>query len=217
MKTTHKQQTTTAPMAESTPPNEAGTPQSSRPQTIVADIAEPNKQEPEGPATTKPTPSSLTVKATAHTTATVETKAEGATEDEAWVYFTVDASLYSEGFILTFSGADLTAAFPIRISHARDVQVHQDNYRQVTMMIPITIQFRMKKADADNVDEIALRRVVQLELARLLVELLDRRGRMVSKLAWMQLQDVKAVGVSDVQRSAEPDEEYDDYLFNVCT
>jgi hypothetical protein len=172
--------------------------------------AEPIKQEPTGPATTAATPSPLTVKATAHTNSTVEAKAHGATENDAWVYFAVEASLYSEGFKLTFSGTDLTAAFPIRISNARDVQVHQDNYRQVTMMMPIKIQFRMKKADADNVDETALERLLQLELARLLVELLDQRGRMVSKLAWMQFQDVKAVAVSNIWRSAEPDEGYEE-------
>jgi hypothetical protein len=68
----------------------------------------------------------------------------------------------------------------------------------------------MKKADADNVDETALKHMLQLELARLLVELLDQRGRMVSKLAWMQLQNVKAIGVSDMRSSAEPDEEYEE-------
>jgi hypothetical protein len=191
--------------------------QTGTPQPVVPTTAEAIKQKPPGPATIEATPSPLMVKATAHTNATVETKADGASEDDAWVYFTVEATLYSEGFQLEFSGSDLTAAFPIRIPHAQDVQVHQNNYRQVTMMIPIKIQFRMKKADADNVDETALARVLQLELARLLVELLDQRGRMVSKLAWMQLQDVKAVPVSDVWRSAEPDEEYEKLLSKVCT
>jgi hypothetical protein len=209
MQAKHTKQTP-ASMAESTPPKEARTPQSSTPQTAVPNTAEPKTQEAAGPTTIEPTPSSLMVKTTAHTNATVETKAEAATEDDAWVYFTVEASLYSEGFKLTFSGADLTAAFPIRVSHARDVQVHQDNYRQVTMMIPIKIQFRMKKADADNVDETALERLLQLELARSLVELLDQRGRMVSKLAWMQCQDVKAVPVSNIWRSAESDEGYEE-------
>ena len=197
-------------MAESTPPKEARTPQSSTPQTAVPNTAEPKTQEAAGPTTIEPTPSSLMVKATAHTSATVETKAEGATEDDAWVYFTVEASLYSEGFQFEFSGSSLTDAFPIRIPHARDVQVHQDNYRQVTTIVPIMIHFRMKKADADNVDETALKHMLQLELARLLVELLDQRGRMVSKLAWMQLQNVKAIGVSDMRGSAEPDEEYEE-------
>ena len=197
-------------MAESTPPKEARTPQSSTPQTAVPNTAEPKTQEGAGPTTIEPTPSSLMVKATAHTSATVETKAEGATEDDAWVYFTVEASLYSEGFQFEFSGSSLTDAFPIRIPHARDVQVHQDNYRQVTTIVPIMIHFRMKKADADNVDETALKHMLQLELARLLVELLDQRGRMVSKLAWMQLQNVKAIGVSDMRGSAEPDEEYEE-------
>ena len=73
------------------------------------------------------------------------------------------------------------------------------------MMIPIKIQFRMKKSDADNVDD-ALERILQLELARLLIELHDQVGRMVDKLAWMQLQGVRAVPVSNIWRSDEPDE-----------
>jgi hypothetical protein len=135
-----------------------------------------------------------------------ETTADGTTQDDPWVFFTVEANLYSEGSApMSLSETDLTAAFPIRISHAQDVQVHEDHYRPVTMIIPIKIQFRMKKADADNVDD-ALERILQLELARLLIELHDQGGRMVDKLAWMQLQGVRAVPVSNIWRTDEPDE-----------
>ena len=103
-------------MATSTPPKEAGTPQSSTPPPAVPNIAEPKQQEAAGPATIEATPSSLMVKATTHINATVETKADGATEDDAWVYFTVEASLYSEGFQFEFFGSSLTDAFPIRIA-----------------------------------------------------------------------------------------------------
>jgi len=189
-------------MAESTPPNQAGTPQSSTPRSAVPNSAELKQQEAAGAADTMPTPNSPT----AHTNASGETKADGTTADDAWVYFTVEASLYSEGFKhMYLSETDLTAAFPIRVSHAQDVQVDQDYSRQVTMIIPIKIQFRVKKADADTVDE-TLNRILPLELARLVFELHDQIGRMVDKLAWMQLQGVRAVPVSNIWRSDELDE-----------
>jgi hypothetical protein len=40
----------------------------------------------------------------------------------------------------------------------------------------------------------------------LLIELHEQGGRMVDGLAWMQLQGVRAVPVSDIWRSDEPDE-----------
>lgn len=52
---TKKTKETSASLAESTPPNEAGTSQFSTPHTGVPNIAEPNKPEAAGPATTQPT------------------------------------------------------------------------------------------------------------------------------------------------------------------
>src|ERR1039458_605845 len=67
MKSKRKQQIPTPRVAESTPPSEAATPQSSTPRPIVSNIAVPSKQEPAGPATTKPpesgTKSNLPIKA----------------------------------------------------------------------------------------------------------------------------------------------------------
>lgn len=151
---------TPASMAESTPPKEARTPQSSTPQTSVPNSAEPKTQEAAGPTTPTPTVTSESSKTAPQTDATPATSNTSLRGDPNSAYFTAHVCLYRKTFLADFPATDVIPTTP---SHPRRRRDSDGPYR---LSIQMVIFFRMKKADADKLSDARLKRMLERSLAQ---------------------------------------------------
>ncbi len=206
MKSKRPKPATTAATTESTLPTERGARQSGKTERTVPNITESSEQQLAAHATTTLTPASSTSEATPQTHTTIKPPAEGPTENETWEYITAEAILYCEGLGFDDYEIDVGEAFPIRLQNAHDIVAQMDYSRPIVTLVPIQIHFRMKKADADAVDNATLYRMVKDELYRLSNELPNLAPNSIA--GWEILQFVTAVSLSDLEWSDESDEEY---------
>ena len=133
--------------------------------------------------------------------------------DSTWVYFTVEAMIYSQGVDIFVPDMDmvqhatpLDAAFPVRLEYAQGIYMAEASH-DVTVVLPFEIQFRMLQADANGITDARIKRKLQAEFERLLPKLRRLQNRDVP-IHTEILRHAKAVRITAIARSAKPDRDY---------
>jgi hypothetical protein len=131
----------------------------------------------------------------------------------SWMYFTVEGMIYSQGVDIFVPDVDmaqhavpLDVAFPLRLKHAQDFWMVEASH-DVTVVLPFEIRFRMLKTHAGEITDGEIKRDLQAEFDRLLPKAANLREEGVP-IHTEILRKAKAVRITEVARSTQPDEDY---------